>query len=473
MTVMLNEDVLVYIMSYIDSSRDVLSTMSTCKTMHDAGLSVLFSKRWLPISSRPTSVLPYVHKHKERRAPMLRSVIIHPGMPADPRVLEVLTYASNLRELSIPNGEEFFSYSRLLHAITALTSLRNLIICGVGPIALKAVECIRSPLTSLTLIGKHDSPRLVLSPLLDRFSDSLRELSATFVDFQPTSQSFPHIHRLQLALSQQPTAAGDLVTAFPNVRALSLCDVSSVTSQHHLPQHESRQMINSPSWKSLDYLKGDPEVLHNMSIDCPVRHLYLEPLRFMSNMHFLQDVFPSLQPRFLTVAGLDPTSLVKWRPMFKKTPSVTHMHVDIFTGVLGSEFATISAYVTQILHTVKPLPLRYLELCFKFYHAPGTVPPSDVSDFAKLVRETATAQPSLQYVLISSENSSLGPPSMWKVIGDGNDVAEVDLRETREKEWPEEVSRPTLRAGGGRTNTAKGRVSKNFGEDKTLIAIPI
>ncbi|KAK7683601.1 hypothetical protein QCA50_013439 [Cerrena zonata] len=280
----LNWDVLMLIMEFLDR-RTLLAYMSTCHTLHRAGVPYLLSdpirfKRSFNVKSFCQFALgDFPHRLRCLHELEFPARFWLRKRDTITLLAQVLKYSPYLEKITIIRAERFFGIDPILgDAIAESTSIKEFFLDGVGYEALSVLTRMQSPLESVDLFIDAGAVENYPDPneALERFALGLTHLKVRWVQMGMSVQ-YPKVRILSIE-DDNFVPIDLLIYVFPNLQSLT---ISTNTSEYlemdqaelkriHLQNKKSQR---SRSWPRLDYLEGDVTLLYCLAPTCRVRRL--------------------------------------------------------------------------------------------------------------------------------------------------------------------------------------------------------
>ncbi|THH00888.1 hypothetical protein EW026_g1711 [Hermanssonia centrifuga] len=228
---LVNFDVLTYLMSITEERTDVSSLMRTCRTLYSAGIPSLLSFDIdFDVWERFAAFCSFMDVDAPGRSRFLRRMTLYMHHLTRARrtrtlghILRILQHASQLHELSIETNDEEQRFDpldpHLIEALSGLTSIKDL----------------ASPAAKVYLFFEDDwssSEFSHLDPIfvLKQFGPSLRRLEVLFPAFSQVLRhgiQYPHLTELEISHISPLLALDPLIYSFPNLRILRFSEMDT------------------------------------------------------------------------------------------------------------------------------------------------------------------------------------------------------------------------------------------------------
>ncbi|KAI0350492.1 hypothetical protein OH77DRAFT_1072538 [Trametes cingulata] len=294
----LGRDVLHELMYHLPRQSDVFSLMRTSKTLWDSGVKPLLDRgvtveKLAQLSSfcdfmlngdgRSRSVhLRKLHvairldgdgarydeesdtENSDSNAGSDDGTAFHASGSKDTlrKLAQVLQNAPNLEELRLDSCEELFErHMDLAKSVTALTTVRRLLVSSIGPLAAKMLDNIKSTLIELDVhCGSEEIEEPdTLFPLVKSHQASLEKLSAWYVELDTLPRPFPRVTALALrSFFDCILDVASLQRAFPSLRYLELSEPGDLEADES--REANRPHAEKGSW-TLAHLCGSLNAL--------------------------------------------------------------------------------------------------------------------------------------------------------------------------------------------------------------------
>lgn len=338
---MFNPDILLYLLQFVASKRDLSALMKTCKFLHRGGVSHILKSTVLLKKHRSClsfNLFMTSKRNTPDRFQFLRKLTLHIpfgellpsegnfrfnlmslSSPDSPHrnldlLVVVLHLATNLRELEIGGNTEHFLYKLpgLSAAIASLPSLTRLSFPdGVGQTSGRIFGDIKSRPTSIKILIPWGQRADEVLRLLTPVQNSLTELDyrwalpgSTVPIFPPGTARFPNLRTLILQQSGHLSVPA-MVHIFPKLARLTIesTPVRSLGGRfltHALQPGQGTTLgQSSSSWARLESLKGTLDVLRSLGLRCPVDHIHIDNYISTSDVPHLLALLKDLHPKSL------------------------------------------------------------------------------------------------------------------------------------------------------------------------------
>ncbi|KAF7799456.1 hypothetical protein EIP86_010691 [Pleurotus ostreatoroseus] len=311
-TITLNLDILRHVLTFVETHKDLLSAMSTCHALYNAGILPLIL---LPIIFEEPDIRSFhdfMLSHSPASFIAFRQFYLdlNDDLPdADiPLIIELLERGTNLQSLNVPYDIfELGAHDGAAEAITKLTRLEEFTVTGPMPRSCeKMLSHLQSPLVSIDGYfdwpnDGHADPVLLLS----NFQHSLEDVGFYHVVFSSTAFHYPKV--TCLSLSQCDTLPLPvLTTVFPNLKELTISySLAQVTTEQieelrsqNLAFHESEDR-----WASLTSVTADIVSLYVMGLQNSLSSLDITSLSSYSPVHdsYLRTLISTTKTRSLSL----------------------------------------------------------------------------------------------------------------------------------------------------------------------------
>ncbi|PSS37841.1 hypothetical protein PHLCEN_2v309 [Hermanssonia centrifuga] len=290
---LLNFDILIHLLGWIQIKKDVWSLMRTCRTLKFAGMPHLFRPPISPCSHEQFAAFcSFIDASGPTCGRFLREFTFRTRLFVRAQktgtlksFISMFEHAQQLQELGIEHlGDEMHGIPdpSLLQALGTLTGVKDLAIRSYASSFIPVLQSLQSPVVKLDLTFNECVPNLnQVAPMsiIQNFSSSLEQLSLVWYseNFAPHhGAQFLRMTELDITCPGMGLLTIDtLVYSFPNLRVLrtNSCDFWALTwdrapgdahRQTNLASHSRRR------WESLDYLEGPLEYLYTLGIGCNV-----------------------------------------------------------------------------------------------------------------------------------------------------------------------------------------------------------
>lgn len=334
----LDADVLIHTMRFIESKGDLLRMMKTCNTLYDSGIPILLhladvcldedkdENEITPLPpTRMISFSQFILSDPETRGPLVHKLKLpRPSNPARysgvlSTFLKALAELKNLTYLDIIGLERWLSLDPdLTKALVALTKL-EVIHFKTGVVAaegegspadrlLQTLENLHSPVRYLNL----ESTRLpfLYSPfkLFRNFSTTIEFMQACVSDLKCYAVVYPSLKTLNLIVpTLEAVQIKPISSCAPNLTSLSIAPPLFFAGLLEGTVYENYRQQNildqkTCAWKPLDYLCGTAYSVYVLGLKCHVRNLDI--LQFVSDLQMvtlLQTILRDATPRTLSI----------------------------------------------------------------------------------------------------------------------------------------------------------------------------
>ncbi|KAH8084900.1 hypothetical protein BXZ70DRAFT_565990 [Cristinia sonorae] len=360
MAALLNWDILLYTLNFVEERDDIARLMRTNRTFYGPCL------RWLLTSDiyigtewpkQVNSFCRFILNHPER-AVQVRELsfwgsflVYRPWQSrkeAAGELEKVLRLCTNLESIHIERSEPFFSFKELFMAVSECTSLKVISILAVGLRACRAISAMKCAIRCATISyepEEGESPattplHLECEPyrMLHRFRQHLTEvnvISSYYREPMDVGLEFPLVDTLGVESENWVWDPLFFIKSFPNARVLNFVgqdpeesEAVSVARQHRLQRIADGLAVGSvplPSWKSVDVLSCDVSRAYALALTCPVRLWEDVSLTTVPKIQEFQTVVEDIKPRHLS--------------MSVKVPSFT---LPQLTGIFTSEMVSLT-----------------------------------------------------------------------------------------------------------------------------------
>lgn len=348
----LNDDILMEVLRACPRS-DCSRFMRTSRFFYMHGFKTLLSDTVdLATEEDVSRFFSYLSKPEGARFQSVRSLHFDLSVDLKEEAARALTVAlpslSNLDELSISCVEDFLSSDAgLSDALAMLTSIRNIRLSYIGPLALKMLQSLRSKLVSATLgfdsnfnedegffdlLPLEEWPTYHPTVLLAHSQSTLEVLVSYRWDTDPDiiprpTIVYPKMYRLHLERPLLPLSVS-LIRAYPNLAQLLLFDsVPRHSSSNHLRYSDrrslniSQQEVSGTTWEELGKYRGTLVDLYMLGLTCPIAEVDLLDWQGEA-LYMLDPVLFDARPRRLTLkqrsweledSGADPFAVFRGR----------------------------------------------------------------------------------------------------------------------------------------------------------------
>ena len=356
----LDYDILTIVMSCARRG-DVGRMMSTCRTLHHAGVPhFLHGSLEIKSAEQLDSLCEFMRGDVRYRSLFLRDLdlaeysrtLIEYSTPDTSFFKLISEYAQHLEALSIQNTSTLAFV--MSSALSGLNNLHKLTIWAYSEELEWLLNEIQAPIRNLKISFWDDwsgNGELVVDPavICASLKDCLEELDVSFVDFKTSDIQYSRLTTLRVEGSKF-TEIEHIVGSFPNLSDFDFCMLHDVntTSEREIEQH---RMLNSEArrrgcWISLKRLESDLLSLYMLSVQSTVRNLKLRRRPGSPNEFGLHDG-PRLQAVLLDT---QPSSLEFSLP----TPSFDISKLD---GLLGP----VQGCLTTLILTVEIHNFEYID----------------------------------------------------------------------------------------------------------------
>ncbi len=366
---LVNFDVLTYLMSITEERTDVSSLMRTCRTLYSAGIPSLLSFDIdFDVWERFAAFCSFMDVDAPGRSRFLRRMTLYMHHLTRARrtrtlghILRILQHASQLHELSIETNDEEQRFDpldpHLIEALSGLTSIKDLAVSMVTDDTAKILQSFQSPAAKVYLFFEDDwssSEFSHLDPIfvLKQFGPSLRRLEVLFPAFSQVLRhgiQYPHLTELEISHISPLLALDPLIYSFPNLRILRFSEMDTFGCDHIEGEGATRRAnLLSQSqrhWESLDCVSADPVCLYLMGLNCKVHHLQLElsaelgSSRF-ANVDCIEETLSLTRPTRLDIAICSfphETGFIQMQ-LYRAADYLTHLHIKVeFRGREGED----------------------------------------------------------------------------------------------------------------------------------------
>ncbi|KAF7799458.1 hypothetical protein EIP86_010693 [Pleurotus ostreatoroseus] len=277
----LNFDILAAVLPWIKTRRALLSYISTCSDLYNAGSLFLLKFHYNIVPSK----LPQFYQFLQSRSPAsflaLRSLYLS-SLPYMFGILEedavgpladIMGRAKNLRRIQV-SGDVFERCPLLYEALGSLQHLRCLDLhdaYSTDPEQLDLLTRLHSPLTTLKLGGMDDDFDIIVA--LSNFRRTLKELQleeATLC-YSPEVVCYPALTNLHLTVVCNPRLSF-LIPAFPHLLTLNISFSGKFDHEAENARNANLQFqTDHPSQRwYLEYLMGDTGSLYVLALQSGV-----------------------------------------------------------------------------------------------------------------------------------------------------------------------------------------------------------
>ncbi|KAI0327192.1 hypothetical protein GY45DRAFT_1327894 [Cubamyces sp. BRFM 1775] len=457
----LNWDILSSMCGHMRDAPTLLSISLTCRTLRAVAAKRLLETQVVSLTDTRSilSFHQFVNADRAARVPFVRKLKIDvvPGQIAEDirakvvqYLLDLLTQATSLESLVLPHPNPTYRAlgcdPRFLAVISQLSTLRELALEHWWAENEEIVSNTPSPLRTLRIslaILSHSDDRLLepdrLYNLLERLAPRLEVLevldrAVAFDDRSHNGVVFPAMRSFKVVTFSHVNLVWteDLVQMFPALDGtLSFDGLHCPFKEAHRRARElNRASQLQKTWKSLDRVVGDVNVICMLGLSCPVRHLMLggvcghskdqlgDTLRttppthlklsidLSHGMHIIEDLLPpEVGPRL--------THLV----LFLSFCDYKSMIIDD-DDLVQMQTAQWPAFLAQVIAALEGARLTHLRIVLQCFinrdnWPPGSAPYS--TDFLTALRtigeeelasEFMSAFPTLQYVFLTTTGDS-------------------------------------------------------------------
>lgn len=311
---LLNYDILILVMSFLEHPRYIRSMMNTCRTLHRAGIPYVLRPPFRALlPQRFLSRCTFLHRDPVHRFRYVNHVVL--PLWNDDRFLgggshltKFFQHAQHLETLELVRSEHSLSFSdeRVNSAISALTSLRNLSLIQLCEESVPIIRDLQSPLRKLDIgLGYPYGWLDDYSSILARFKDTLEDLNLDRLYFPTSDTQYLRLTTLRVVTFTPITIAlGRIHLLFPNLRNLVFSDLYNKES---LPLQEVREenikvQRRKGGWKSLQYLRGPIQGLYALAAQIRVEHLDLGSERLVTeDCDMLSAILSGCRPSHLSL----------------------------------------------------------------------------------------------------------------------------------------------------------------------------
>ncbi|KAM5535297.1 hypothetical protein V8D89_010982 [Ganoderma adspersum] len=472
----LNFDVLRLICGLIAEVPDVLSFSLICSMLHPVAVKRRLSMRTITISSvesiRDLYSFVFVDEVQCGQHICSITVPVHGNTPSSSKelvdcLLSIFQSARRVHTISlcVPSlrTQSLFCDPTVLAAVAKMASVQELNV--VAPLRLVAKKLLPNvPVSSAlktfryseTYDGHQGLPLCVyVAPWL---AAMLQEIELPFdfmlrADDSYTHISFPAVRSLVLKRVNSELDLDILLAMFPNLDHTFIIDDAFLVPSCNLPmadRDENRRRAGARNvlpWKSLDRVFADPDILHSLGLDCPVRHLTLSMRRWgdspshrpWASSGNVPTVLREHAPTHLALVGISlPDGLSHLDDMLYPGPrdaasGITHLVLDaayrnirMAPDLVGGMYETPNSsarwdvVLDAVLRGLEVLPnlthVRIVVHCEVNLGYPFCSPLYDSArrfKFHHLVSALQSAVPSLTHVFITSAGRSYRDVDAW------------------------------------------------------------
>ena len=280
----LNLDVILSIMHFVESRCDLLSVMQTCRTLFSAGFAHLLRP---PLQF--TSVVPFtsfcrfmlIDSPHSTRFQCLRNLDLcflnaRPTITVGTEVVALFSRALAIKVLKINRAEYFFKAREgIFEAISSLNSLEVLEMGDIGDLSTSMIRAMQSTLKKISLFPVIPNTLLEdLQSLRGCLEDiSLYHLSGPLVVTNP----FLRVRYLSIE-SSYDSRIEPFINNFPNLERLTV--KSGFIARTFSDSIDNLRRTNIAAqkvagWDGLKFISGNPEVLYLLGLSCHGGDLHL------------------------------------------------------------------------------------------------------------------------------------------------------------------------------------------------------
>ncbi|KAJ3551419.1 hypothetical protein NM688_g4715 [Phlebia brevispora] len=441
----LNYDVLVSLLSHLDSFQDLLSFMSTCRLLRTAGIPYIFETRMEICSDKKlASLCRFLLADNPRRLGFLKqlAVLTYPDSQETVELyLQVLKLAERLEEIEVWCGLPSLD-SRIYTTLSNLTTIKTLTIRNLLFREAALLRRMRSPVEKVDISFQYYDQPVDPVWLLHKFAPTLETLRVVLGIQQrdtPTTV-YPRLHSL-VAESCIFEKIGPLIDAFPNLCDLTIFSYRDEESidEVAIDRRANQEAQRSRCWSAMERVLGDVLMLYRLGLNCSVRRLEIPWLestgadRWTPSFHdmfsaVLSDTRPSTLTLILRPAVFD----ISQFPAFMKAApeSLEKLIVTTYiTGDINAESVIVKYYIdcahVAAYHT--PCPSR------QWYDsrrgsAPRDPHPTELylkqASAHQLAQRLLQTSPSLRYFFLELAGQEM---SYWQLDGISAQGAPVAL----------------------------------------------
>ncbi|GJE88066.1 hypothetical protein PsYK624_041490 [Phanerochaete sordida] len=279
----------------------------------------------------------------------------------------VFTHATQLETLSLSDGEILEVDQHVGDAFVQMKSLRVL---KIGDFSTQTIGLLAKMQTPLVCIHANFTrsifDRVDPVPILAPFSDSLRHVAVTWVDFTSSETQFPHVVSLDTELCA-PEGLEEIVQCFPNLQELYMD-----TGGEELWSNSEIEELRPPNWQSqavhtwpsLSSLSGSVATLYVLGVRCHVAHIDVscDILRKPIDGERLAAVLIDARPISLSLQlqawELDVASLVQY--LLPAKDSLVKLTLRI--RFRGEQYEDPGPHIYAMLETLSVLSLRTIDI---------------------------------------------------------------------------------------------------------------
>lgn len=284
---LLNYDILIHSMHFIQLKQDLLSMMRTCRTLYQAGIPHLLRIVSICISDGAGSGPPvnmesftsFISTDPIRRGLIVREITLMPSRldvtqeyyQSVQAFAQALAQLHNLTTLEVFLAEDWLNHSSISDALASLINLRALRLDSHldesdGNKSIDLLGRITSPLRALALGFSFAAEYRNLFEILSHFAPTLvyLELDKVALVSENEGTVYPNLKTLDLGRTHADTfCVSTLLTCAPNLQEISLREVANLRPNEveRIRNDSLRAQNRHKSWRSLDAVRGDLDAI--------------------------------------------------------------------------------------------------------------------------------------------------------------------------------------------------------------------
>lgn len=286
--VVLNLDILRHILLFIEGHKDLLTAMSTCHALYNAGIQPLVR---LPIVIREDAIRSF-HDFMFSHSPAtflafraLRLACYELSIEDTEPFLELLRRGTNLRQLELP-FTVFSDNKGIGEAVVCLRELEELCIgCGFHNGIDRILTQLHSPLVKINIqFDNNDDTDPILDPalLLANFQNTLEQATIIAVPLLTSAFRYPKLMDLEIHLSGEPSLSV-LATTFPNLQTLFISIAELGVERLRDLRDENVAFQNGRRcWESLTSVHADADVIYAMGLKNTFKSVTITSFKYPS-----------------------------------------------------------------------------------------------------------------------------------------------------------------------------------------------